>query len=399
MATYSGATPRERMMAARIRLIRDHVFFGSMAMRLALTELENFPAMAGVNGRHLFFNPTMIDKVSPQALTGLVAHETLHVMLLHHLRRGDRHHLRWNMACDYAINLILKEQKFQLPEGGLCDAKYANMTAEEIYDRLPEDMGKTGAAKFSFDPETGKSEGGAPQPTPGGFDVVMDVVMDAPGGMTEQQVRQEEAAIKAAVNNAAAMARKAGKMSAGLEKMVEALCAPKANWQSELWEFLTAKAETDYSWAQPDKRMMRQYGVIYPTLDGYKLGNIAIINDTSGSTAKFQEQFASELSDILSQFECTITIFNHDTKTTAIETYSSDDMPLVLKTKGYGGTCAKHTFDLIREEYDFDVVVWLTDLELNLKVIEPPNCPVLIACCERSMLERGPEWARVIDLT
>ena len=51
-------------------------------------------------------------------------------------RRGDASQ-RWNHACDLAINLLLLEQGFRLPESGLMDRSYAGLSAEQIYERLP----------------------------------------------------------------------------------------------------------------------------------------------------------------------------------------------------------------------------------------------------------------------
>ena len=42
----------------------------------------------------------------------------------------------WNMAADHAINLLLFEQGFALPAGGLCDRRFRAMTTETIYERL-----------------------------------------------------------------------------------------------------------------------------------------------------------------------------------------------------------------------------------------------------------------------
>ena len=44
---------------------------------------------------------------------------------------------RWNIACDYAINPLLVEAGFELPEGALLDPAYAGLSAEDIYARLP----------------------------------------------------------------------------------------------------------------------------------------------------------------------------------------------------------------------------------------------------------------------
>ena len=113
-----------RFKAARIRLVRNHIFFGSIAMRLHLQPDDALPHLAGVDGKNIFFNPGQLADVSSSQLEGLLAHEALHVMLLHHLRRGNRDPEKWNMAGDHAINLALLAERFELPANGLHDPRY-----------------------------------------------------------------------------------------------------------------------------------------------------------------------------------------------------------------------------------------------------------------------------------
>lgn len=42
----------------------------------------------------------------------------------------------WNMACDYAINLLLVNNGIKLPKDALFDQRYKNMSADAIYDQL-----------------------------------------------------------------------------------------------------------------------------------------------------------------------------------------------------------------------------------------------------------------------
>src|SRR5690606_5015163 len=57
-------------------------------------------------------------------------------------RRLNRDRQRWNVACDFAINLEIDgmSNDYQLPKGVLLDKKYAGMNAEQIYDDLPKDV-------------------------------------------------------------------------------------------------------------------------------------------------------------------------------------------------------------------------------------------------------------------
>lgn len=362
----------DKFRAARLMLIRKFVFFGSIAMMLELTEDERLPAPAGTDGKKLIFNPAMTEGWTFNETVAVIVHEVLHIVLLHHLRRKNRDHKRWNCACDYVINWEIEAQssEFKLPEGALLDPQYKDMNAEQVYDELPED------------------------PQGQGF----DIVMDGEPGASEAEVMEAEARVKAIVQNAATLARKAGQMNGALEKLVEAVCEPKANWRAIVRDYLTAKAEIDYNWARPHQRMLHQYGIIFPTLDGEKLGKLVMIVDASGSCFDNQEQFCAEVSDILASYECEVDVIFHDTAVTNIDHYTSDDLPIVMRPAGFGGTDPVAAY-AAANEFNPDLIIHLTDLEMDFSKVEVPECDVLIACSNRSMLKSGPEWARIVDIS
>ena len=209
----------DRFIAARLLLIRMYVFFGSLAMSLELIEDEALEYPAATNGKYIKFNPSLTKNFTVQELAGILVHETLHVILLHHLRRGARQPKKWNYACDYVINAEIMEQFKRggtmspvIPAGCLIDPQFAGMNAEQVYGLLP-------------DQEEDSSQGDEGGPGEGRF----DWVEDGARGMSESEVRAAEAQVKARIQNAAALARKAGQMSGGLERLIEAVCEPKAN--------------------------------------------------------------------------------------------------------------------------------------------------------------------------
>jgi predicted metal-dependent peptidase len=70
------------------------------------------------DGVTLFYNPSFVDTLNSATLVGVLAHEVMHPALQHHLRRSTRNPRRWNIACDYAINLLLLGERLSLPESG-----------------------------------------------------------------------------------------------------------------------------------------------------------------------------------------------------------------------------------------------------------------------------------------
>ena len=132
-AAYAGA--EHRITRARASLVMDHPFFGSLALRL---RLKADPACADMwtDGKTLAYNPAFAAALSPDSLVGAMAHEVLHLAFGHHLRRKGRDAAQWNRACDLAINHILLESGFTLPQGFAHNPAYAGMNADEIFEAL-----------------------------------------------------------------------------------------------------------------------------------------------------------------------------------------------------------------------------------------------------------------------
>ena len=146
-------------------------------------------------------------------------------------------------------------------------------------------------------------------------------------------------------------------------------------------------------------RQLHQYGIITPSLRGLELGELVLINDASGSCFQDQEQFASELSSILEEFVCTIHVVHHDTEVKSVETYTSEDLPIVLHPCGFGGTDPTSAYAYVNEHFDPAAVVHTTDGEMSFDRVQVPNCPVLIACSRKTSVGSMPKWATVIDIT
>ena len=75
-------------------------------------------------------------------LEGVLVHEVMHCKLKHMLRRSNRDRRLWNIACDLAINSILQEAGFVLPDEGVFaggrdyEDMPVSLAAEDYYRRL-----------------------------------------------------------------------------------------------------------------------------------------------------------------------------------------------------------------------------------------------------------------------
>jgi predicted metal-dependent peptidase len=114
-------------------MMLKHVFFAALVMSTEMVEDETCPT-AWTDMVRIGYNPKFIESLNIDVVMFVLAHEAMHIMLKHGLRRAAATTRRWNIACDFAINWQLKQAGFTIWEHALCDEKYAGMSAEQIYD-------------------------------------------------------------------------------------------------------------------------------------------------------------------------------------------------------------------------------------------------------------------------
>jgi predicted metal-dependent peptidase len=362
-------TPIEKLTKARAGLVMDQVFWASLALRLPFKADETVPRGA-TNGLVIKYNPGWIDGLSLAHAKTFIAHESGgHVGLAHHVRRGDRDPKRWNIACDYVVNILLKEAGFDLPSDCLFDSRYTGMSTEEVYEQLPQDAGGG---------EGGDSAGGGKGQDDGdGWNI--GGVEDFPG-KSESDFSAEEARSKVALVQAAQQAKAMGSIPGGIQRLLDEVLNPKVNWREALRYFVTKTAKNDYSWVPPNHRYVHK-GLYLPSLRSLEMGDIVVAVDTSGSiSARELEQFAGEMTGILEEFDTVCHVIYCDTEIDedATEVFTNQDLPLTLTPTGGGGTSFIPPFEWVEENgIDLACFVYLTDLCSNRFPDETPDYPVL----------------------
>lgn len=383
-------TTLDKLARARTTLVLDHPFFGILALRLRLLEAKGIGTM-GVDGKAIHFDPSFVDELEFLELVGVVAHKVLHVALLHPFRRGERDHKRWNDACDYAINQILIDAGFKLPEDRLLDSAYAGLSAEEIYARLPQ--GSSGG-------DNGGSDSGGGDPDPSGDDnpdpngdssedddnqgqCPWGIVMDAPpedgeGKATQAELQRQAAEWLAAATQAAAIAKRQGNLPDRLESMIEEIKQPSVPWQAVLRRYLEAIFPSDYSWSRPNRRHIAN-GLYLPSVIKDGTGELVVAVDTSGSVSDAElTQFAGELSSIVADVKPSSThVIYCDAGIAEVQTYGPGDA-IAFSAKGRGGTSFRPPFEWVAENGIVPkCFIYLTDLEGDFP--DEPPYPVIWA--------------------
>jgi len=330
----------DMMIKARSRLILNDMFFGPLVFKLGIKEAPNIPT-AATDGRYIYYNPEFIETLTMPECIGLIVHEILHCMYAHFTRRGARHPVLWNQAGDYVINIIAVDSGYTLPEGALFDRKYDEMTTEHVCDLLETDNPEP--------PDQPTDEDGLPiGPTPG---APTDWVFESPN-LTPSEIVQEEDSWEIAVLQAAETARKAGKLPAGIEKLIEAYRKPTINWRAAMRKFFNVYTKRDYSWGRVKRRLVSQ-NIYLPSLHSEDLDNVVIWSDTSGSVTDDERAvFAAELNQILTEFDAMVTIIYCDAEIQKIDTFHTDQLPREIDGNfpGYGGTDMQPVLDYIETE-------------------------------------------------
>ena len=135
--TFDADEVQKRIVHSRVRLLLNHPFFGNLATRLIIKDASDWCPTAATDGKHLYFNKDFLGALDNEELDFVIAHEVLHCVYDHFVRRETRDGQYWNMAGDYVINKDLKEQGIgRMPKVGLYDPQYHDMYSEEIYDDL-----------------------------------------------------------------------------------------------------------------------------------------------------------------------------------------------------------------------------------------------------------------------
>ena len=363
----------EKITKARAALVLSQPFFGSLALHLRPVADPSVETME-TDGRTLFANPAFADGLSFDRLTGVVAHEVMHLACAHHARRGGRDPRRWNVACDYAINGLLLEAGFVLPEGRLHDPGYDGLSAEEIYARLPPEDGDGGGDGRSNGPNA------PPSADPGGCGGVRDAPGQDGGKASPAELSRAAKDWQIAALQAAQTAKAAGKLPGAMARLVEGLRTPSVDWREVLRRFVQTTARNDYRWCPPNRRYVAM-GLYLPSLRSEELGPVVIAVDTSGSiSGDVVAAFSAEISAILE--DCrpeAVHVLYCDTEIAGTETLSPDDLPLDLEPAGGGGTDFRPPFEWVEAQGLAPAcLIYLTDLVCR-RYPQPPDYPVLWA--------------------
>lgn len=359
-----------RITNAISNIILDSVFFGSLLLRLKVEENPFVTKSMATDGRCIVFSPSFVEKLTDSELKGVIVHEVLHCALAHHARRQERETKRWNAACDYAINPVVKQSGFVLPASALIDLQYADMSAEEIYDKLP------------------------PEQQGGSWEI--GDVLDMPDDNDDAKIEQQQ--WKQYIAEAANAAKMMGKMPTHLARMVDEYLAAKLPWKELLARFVHSVAKNDFNWSRPNRAFLTNYNLYIPTLHDETCGAIALAIDTSGSINIAQlTEFMAELNGILELVRPEkVHVIYCDAAVNHTEEFTPDQYPVKAAFVGGGGTDFQPVFTYIeKNDVQPQCLIYLTDMYGTFPSDEP-DYPVMWV--SNSRIKKAP-FGQVVELT
>ena len=363
------------MQKAKARLLLNHPFFATLVMQTPIRENKDIPT-ACTDMKSIEYNPDFFNSLPVEEVEFVLAHEVLHIVWLHGMRKHERQMPLWNWACDYAINYILKQSGMKMPKDGLYDEAYKGMSAEQIYDLLKREQEKNPPKGGQGQP--GKPGSGSPPPVFG-----EDLVDPAPMSEAEQAKLGEE--MKGRIAQAASMARLAGKMPGEIARMVGDILNPQVPWQDLLRDYMTRTTKNDETWAKRNRRFSSVY---LPARHSEQMGEIVVIGDTSGSiTAEDLNKTAAEINSIAQMVNPErIRVLWADTRVAKEEVHEAGD-PITFDPKGGGGTDMRVPL-AYAEQYHPDVVVLITDGYTPWPDSEP-DYPLIVCCTTNANVPVG----------
>lgn len=337
-------------------------------------------ACVDLRGR-IYINPDFAATLKDSELQFVIAHELMHLLMLHHDRRGHRDPLRWNIATDLIINRTLKNVSdaagagaFTMPKnekgdvGIIADENQAEMTAEQLYSEIPEppqwlkDLFSQGAVPVGH--------GCGPEKDGGNGDDADKDEKDGDGaGKTEDQMRREWRECAAQSQMAG---RQAGTQEGNMLADLLDVPPPKVRWsevlRGALYRAIAEAGRDDVAWTRRSRRSTPE--IILPGGITYRC-KAAVVIDTSGSMSDEDlSRCVAETTAIVNNCRVPVFLVAHDhavQEACWIRPGAKSQVHSSIKKrmKGRGGTNFDEAYERVDEEPGkFNVLVHLTDGEI-----------------------------------
>jgi predicted metal-dependent peptidase len=342
----------DKLITARVGLLLRHPFFGNLATRLKLIDASEWCATLATDGRNFYYNNEFVDKLKPKEAEFGFAHEVLHNVFDHMGRRDSRDPSLSNIAADYATNQILKDERIgEVPSWIKIfqDNKYRGMSYEQIYDDLYEkaekiDIGKLGELldEHLDDGDDGEGDGDGDQ--------------DGNGKGRPRLTADEKKKIRDEIKEAmvaAAQAAGAGRVPAGVQRMISDFTEPKMDWRQMLRMNIQSIIKSNFSFQRPNRKS-QHCGAILPGMMNEETIDVSVCIDMSGSISDtMAKDFLSEVKGIMDEYkDFKLDLWTFDTEVYGYKQFTGDtaDEIMEYECQGGGGTDFEVNWNFMKEQ-------------------------------------------------
>jgi predicted metal-dependent peptidase len=355
-----NAAAIEKLITARIALLMNAPFFGSLAVRLQLINADAWCSTAATDGRRFYYNSEFVNNMPLKQVEFLVGHEVLHVAYDHMGRRGERDPVLWNIAVDYCVNGDLVEAKLgtMIPTA-LHSPKYLNWSAEAVYDDLYKKAKKIDIGKLAgqlIDQHLdgngqGEGEGEGDDSNSAGDKIEGDGPAKGPVRLS----KEEQAAIRDEVKEALINALKSTSeenIPGNIKRLIKDISDPKMNWRELIGQRVQSLVKDDYTWMRASRKGWHM-DAIMPGRKNKETIDVAISLDSSGSISQdMLKDFLGEVRGLMEEFDdFRITIWCIDTKVYNHQVFTPDNIDEFddYEIMGNGGNTFEENWRFMRK--------------------------------------------------
>jgi predicted metal-dependent peptidase len=340
----------DKLITARVGLLLRHPFFGNLATRMKLIDASDWCPTLATDGRNFYYNNDFVYKLKPKEAEFGFAHEVLHNVFDHMGRRDHRDPVISNIAADYAANQILKDEGIgEVPSWIKIyqDNKYRGWSYEQIYEELESKATKIDLSTLGeLLDEHLDGEGNGD-----GEDGDGDKNGNGPPRLTADEKKQIRDEIKEAMV-AAAQAAGAGRVPAGVQRLIQTFTEPKMDWRQMLRMNIQSIIKSNFSFARPNRKS-QHCGAILPGLMNEETIDVAVAIDMSGSISdKMANDFISEVKGIMDEYvDFKLDLWCFDTAVYGYQQFTGDNADEIMeyKCKGGGGTDFDVNYEFMKE--------------------------------------------------
>ena len=344
----------EKLVTARIGLLLRHPFFGNLATRMKLIDASDWCATLATDGRNFYYNNDFVNKLKPKEAEFGFAHEVLHNVFDHMGRRDHRDPQLSNIAADYAVNQILKDERIgEVPSWIKIfqDNKYRGMSYEQIYDDLYEkaekiDISSLGELLDEHLDGEGDDEG----------DSDGDGDKEGKGKGRPKLTAEEKKAIKDEIKEAmvaAAQAAGAGRVPGAVARMIQTFTEPKMDWRQMLRMNIQSILKSNFSFSRPNRKS-QHCGAVLPGMMNEETIDVSVAIDMSGSISDaMARDFIGEVKGIMDEYkDFKLDLWCFDTDIYGYKQFTGDtaDELMEYECKGGGGTDFDANWKFMKDE-------------------------------------------------